>query len=210
MKKDDLFETVKSYTILSQERKNTLYKCAMSVVQNDIKGDFVECGTFNGGSAGIMCGVLQEMHADKRVWLFDSFEGLPNPTTFDVDSHGIKGEKGLFAGSEQKVRELLFEKLKIDEKQTQIIKGWFENTIPINSQRIKSISLLHLDGDFYESTKICLEYLFDKIESGGYLIIDDYGRWEGCKKAIDEFFNKRNIPLKFEKSDYTGRYYKRT
>ena len=209
MKKEELFDKVSSYTVLSQERKEALYRCAKEVIQNKVRGDLVECGVFNGGSAGILCGVLQDLQADNRIWLFDSFEGLPNPTKYDIDSHGTRGKKGLFSGSEQKVRELLFEKLKIKEKQVEIVKGWFEKTIPFYAPKIKSISLLHIDGDFYESTKICLEYLFDKIERGGYLVVDDYGRWKGCKKAVDEFFKSCGIPLKLAESDYTGRYYKK-
>jgi len=209
MKKEELFDKIGSYTVLSQERKEVLYRCTKEAIQNNVKGDIVECGVFNGGSAGILCGVLQDLGADNRIWLFDSFEGLPNPTKYDIDSHGTRGEKGFFSGSEQKVRELLFEKLKIKEKQVKIVKGWFNKTIPIYAPKIKSISLLHLDGDFYESTKVCLEHLFDKIESGGYLVIDDYGRWKGCKKAVDEFFKLHSITLKLAESDYTGRYYKK-
>lgn len=207
MEKEELFELIKGYTVLSKERKNALYDCARTVNSKNIVGDFVECGVFNGGSAGILGDIMSESEIERKLWLFDSFEGLPVPTEDDIDSHGEKGEKGLFAGSEEKVRKLIFDELGLQSKNVNIIKGWYEKTIPDFADNIDKIAVLHLDCDFYESVNICLENLFDKIQSGGFLVIDDYGRWIGCKKAIDKFFEKRGIKPDLHESDYTGRYY---
>lgn len=70
-------------------------------------------------------------------------------------------------------------------------KGWFQNTVPADKQNIKSIAILRLDGDWYDSTKVCIENLYDKVVPGGFVIFDDYGLYEGCKKAVDEFFESR-------------------
>ena len=209
LNKENLLELIKPYTVLSEERKNALYQCAESVNSNNIQGDFVECGVLNGGSAGILGGILLESNMNRKMWLFDSFEGLPEPSEADIDSHGEKGKKGLFTGSEEKVRELIFDKLKMSDKRVEIVKGWYEKTVPETEKRIDKIAVLHMDCDFYESVKICMNSLFDKIQSGGYLVIDDYGRWKGCKKAIDEFFMQRNIIPELSESDYTGRVYKK-
>ena len=71
--------------------------------------------------------------------------------------------------------------------------GWFQDTVPIASDKIESISLLRLDGDWYESTKVCLENLYDLVTEGGVIIVDDYGAYEGCKKAVDEFLLSRKL-----------------
>jgi len=134
---------------------------------------------------------------------------MTKPTEEDIDSHGEKGKKGEFSGSISKVKELLFEKIGLEQNQVEIIKGWYESTIPSSNVRISKIAVLHLDCDFYEPSKLCLNYFFNKIQKGGYLVIDDYGRWKGCKKAIDEFFAERGIKPNLKESDYTGRYYQK-
>jgi hypothetical protein len=83
------------------------------------------------------------------------------------------------------------------------VKGLVEDTLPNN--KIDKISLLRLDTDWYESTKIELEILFPKLVSGGILIIDDYGHWKGCQKAVDEYFDMIEYPAFFSRIDYTGR-----
>ena len=86
-----------------------------------------------------------------------------------------------------------------------IIKGWFQDTLPVNKP--ERIAVLRLDGDWYESTKVCLNELFDRVVNGGVIVIDDYGDWEGCKKAIDEFFEERKILPFLHHIDKGGRYF---
>lgn len=90
-----------------------------------------------------------------------------------------------------------------------ISKGWFQDTLPKDKEKIGKIALLRLDGDWYESTKCCLENLYDNVIIGGYIVLDDYGYWEGAKKALDEFFIKRKISPELIKIDYTGVYFKK-
>ena len=96
----------------------------------------------------------------------------------------------------------LFEKLKIVNYR--IIKGWFQDTLPQNIDKIGNIAILRLDGDWYESTKVCLEYLYDNVVEGGYILVDDYNFWPGCKKAVDEFFDNRKIFPNIIKVDLSG------
>ena len=97
----------------------------------------------------------------------------------------------------------------MQENKVNIIKGLFEETVPKSKDQIWKIALLHLDGDWYESTKVCIETLYDKVEKGGYIVVDDYGHWKGCKQAIDEFFKKRNITSKLNKVDYTRVFFRK-
>ena len=94
-------------------------------------------------------------------------------------------------------------------KKLYFVKGWFNNTIPIHKKSIGKIALLHLDCDWYESVKFCLEELYDNIIKGGFIIIDDYGHWKGCKKAVDEFIENRNLRIELGKIDYTGVYFRK-
>lgn len=84
--------------------------------------------------------------------------------------------------------------------------GWFQETLPVVGESIGPIAILRLDGDWYASTKVCLEYLFDEVVPGGIVIIDDYGAYEGCRRAVDEFLVSRNITGYLHNIDHTGRY----
>ena len=86
----------------------------------------------------------------------------------------------------------------------QLIKGKVEDTLP-GIMLPDSISLLRLDTDFYESTLHELKHLYPLLSKNGVLIIDDYGHWQGCKQAVDEYFDKENISLLLNRIDYTGR-----
>jgi hypothetical protein len=107
------------------------------------------------------------------------------------------------------VEEVFFNILKLDKKNIVISKGWFQDTLPKDREKIGKIAILRLDGDWYESTKCCLENLYDNVIIGGYIILDDYGHWEGAKKALDEFFIERKIRPELIKIDYTGIYFKK-
>ena len=108
------------------------------------------------------------------------------------------------------VQRLFFLKLKISPHDVVIRKGWFQNTLPIAKNEIGPITLLRLDGDWYESTKVCLENLYDKVIPGGYIIIDDYGHHEGCKIAVDEFLKNLSFPIELHPIvDSAGRYFQK-
>jgi hypothetical protein len=103
--------------------------------------------------------------------------------------------------SEEKAKNLIFKKLKLDGDKVHLVKGWFKDTIPLHKDDIGNIALLHLDCDWYESVKFCLATLYDRVVKNGIVIIDDYGYWKGCKKAFDEFIIKRNLSIELHKVD---------
>ena len=161
-----------------------------------VEGDIVECGVYNGGSAAMMA-APQVSNKVRHIWLFDSFEGLPLPTEDDGVYERENYHNGWCEGSIEKVKEI-FQSIDFPNQRLHITKGWFENTLPRETQKIRQIALLHIDADWYESVKICLETFYPKVSKGGYIVIDDYGKWEGCKKAVDEYLSGNNIRADFK------------
>ena len=200
--KRDLILKVRPYTMLSWRELSGLYDGAMAAHQDGLKGAFVELGVCNGGSAGILSSIAQK-DSCRPVWLFDSWQGLPEPGSDDVTCNGEMGEAGICLGSEQRVRELLFSTLGSPQICNFLIKGWFEDTVPLWKNKIGPISLLHLDGDWYSSIKLCLDEMFDQVVDGGFIFIDDYGYWAGARKAVDEFLAARGLTVEFHKVDST-------
>lgn len=188
-----LIRTVRAaspYTLMSYARLRTLWAVAGSI---RVPGAVVECGTYKGGSAA----VLARRALGRSLWLFDSWEGCPEPSAVDVDARGRSGRRGDFQASETEVRQLLFDTLAHDEDRIHLVRGWFDETIPSSKHLVGPIALLHLDGDWYESTFTCLSELYDLVVVGGVVIIDDYGEWSGCRKAADDFFAIEHVDPAF-------------
>ncbi|MEK7124198.1 MAG: TylF/MycF/NovP-related O-methyltransferase [Patescibacteria group bacterium] len=216
IEKISLFAKVFPYTMAGYKRLSNAYELASLVHKNDIKGDFAECGVWKGGTAASMAFVAEKLKSGRKTWLFDSFEGLPEPTKEDGDlaktysgnrTEGKMESIDKCVGPLEDAKKIFFEILKLNEKNVVIKKGWFRDTLPVSKNEIGKIAILRLDGDWYESTKVCLDNLYDKVASGGYIIIDDYGHWEGAKKATDEFLAKKGIKPDLVKIDYTGVYF---
>jgi len=196
---------VRGYTAVFVPRLVALYKLSEEINQRSVPGDIVECGVYNGGSAAIMASLCEKSPISRNVWLFDSFEGLPKPS--DKDGEEAPAYEGWCHGDLSKVKEVL-RKLRIPESRVHIVKGWFQDTFP--SAQIRDIAILHIDADWYESVKLCLEKFYDSVQPGGYIILDDYGDWEGCRIATDEFLKKRALDVKLIQVDYTGFYFQKT
>jgi hypothetical protein len=204
-KKIRLLFTVKPYSGLSYPRLAKIYELVKRIEYEQLEGTCVECGVWNGGSAGIVADRIRQ-NPLRHLWLFDSWEGLPDPLDIDRAPDGTLGEKGTSFGYQDKVEELLFQKLQTDPSRIHLVKGWFQDTFPEHIRKIGNIALLHLDCDWYESIKFCLEQLYDRVVDGGFIVIDDYGYWQGCKKAVDEFFEMRRIPETLQRIDDIGVY----
>lgn len=152
----------------------------------------------------------------RKLHLFDSFEGLPQPTIKDgisaaqysggVNSGELVSVHKCEANIES-VHEFLFDKIRINKKTIIFHKGWFQDTIPNLGTEVEKIAILRLDGDWYESTKVCLEHLYDRVSLGGVIILDDYFCWEGCRKATDEFRAARNITAPIIRIDIDSGYW---
>jgi hypothetical protein len=192
-----LLRQVKPYTMVGVPRLRTLYRLANRAIASGVPGAFVECGTCNGGSGAVLAQVAAR---DRRpVWLFDSFEGLPEPAPEDGES--ALGWTGGCLGQQAMVEEALkVVGARLDD--VHVVKGWFEDTLV--AAETGPIAVLHLDGDWYESTRQILSALYDRVDPNGFLAVDDYGHWPGCRRAVDEFFSERGLKPRIVKSDYTG------
>jgi len=199
---------VKPYTMLSYPRLSKLYEVASHLQKEGVNGDFVECGVWNGGSAAMLATAIKDAK-NRHLWLFDSWEGLPKPTEHDISYTAEQGKEGMALGYEERVRELLFHKLKLNCEMIHLVKGWFNDTLSLHKKYIGSIALLHLDCDWYSSVKCCLDELYDSITPGGFTFIDDYGHWRGCKRATDEFMKERGLKVDLAKIDYTAVYFQK-
>jgi predicted O-methyltransferase YrrM len=196
-----LYRKVRHYTMCSNSRLRNLHRGILQVLQEDIAGEIVECGCAKGGSAALMALALRRHGSRRQVWLFDTFEGLPPPTLEDPDYEIAISFTGEFVGTLQEV-EFLFKQHQL-LAQVRFVKGLFQDTL--SAADIPKIALLHIDGDWYESVKVCLETLYDKVTPGGIIQFDDYGYWKGARKAVDEFIAKRRISMPLQQIDYSGR-----
>lgn len=192
------------YTKASRERLTAFENALAYLDKNDIPGDVVECGVWQGGHI-----ILARLLSPKRkCWMFDTFDGMTAPGEHDGEKahsnwNAKNGEKWA-AVSVNTVMGNMMDEGVYDPDLIRFIKGDVRKTLRCYDLPEK-IALLHLDTDFYDSTKIELEVLWPRIVSSGVMIIDDYGHWPGCKKAVDEYFPMPNgWPLGYEKIDYTA------
>lgn len=183
-------------TLASTPRlKTTIY---LSKAALKLQGSFVETGVYRGGTTAIMMKLLMQFDKSRKLHAFDSFEGLPKPDSMDGDnSFGIKGVQGSINASLDEFISNLKTWNAWDDNIIQISKGYFNETLPAST--VKQIAFLRLDGDLFISTHDALVNLYAKLVPGGYIYIDDYGSFTGCRKAVDIFRTKNHI---FEKIHY--------
>lgn len=209
------YKKVRDFTMTSPQRIFALCEAVKYIHERNIEGDIVECGVWKGGSMMAVAEVLMHMRdMDRNLYLFDTFEGMPPPTDNDIDIAGQSAQK-LLSDSDKAVSESIWCNASLDAVQSAIfstgypeskihfVKGMVEHTIPAAAP--DKIALLRLDTDWYESTKHEMEYLFPRLMRGGVLIIDDYGHWQGARKAVDEYIEQMNVKLLLNRIDYTGR-----
>ena len=201
-----LFFKINSYTLLQIPRLNAIYFFTNAIDSFRIEGDIVECGVWNGGSAAIMAYVSNNSIYKRKIWLFDSFLGLPPPTAKDTAKAFKRYFPGMCSGSRRRVEEIL-SALKIFPVRTYIVEGWFADTFP--KARVERIAILHIDADFYESVKLSLEKFYPAVQRGGYIVLDDYGTWEGCKAAADEFLTQQTQPINLMRIDKNAYYFRK-
>lgn len=196
------------YSMVPAARLRLLYDLSKKIITEDVPGSIVECGTYNGGSAALMAYAQLRLSGERDLWLFDSFEGLPPPTENDGSYERENYYKGWCGGTAEKVEEIL-KTIKFPRERLHIVKGWFENTFPREASKVKPIALLHVDADWYESVKICIETFYPMVSSGGYIVFDDYGTFSGCKKALHEYLDTHHIEVELQTRDNVGVYFKK-
>lgn len=187
------------YSMGGKKALENAFELTAKAERNNIPGSLVECGVAEGGTAAMIALTSRELGKTVRPkWFFDSYEGLPEPTAEDYEGGKVGNfirplPKGACLGTIEQVGELMFDTLKFPKDEVTLVKGWFQDTVPVKRDAVGQIAVLRLDGDWYESTKVPLENFYDNVSPGGYVIIDDYATCFGSRKAVDEFFAERNI-----------------
>ncbi len=194
-------------TMIGVARLDNLQSCIEDVVKQGVPGDLIETGVWRGGASVFMRGVLRALDAsDRRLWVADSFRGLPRPDdryAADAgDGHHRFSELAVPLGV---VREN-FRRYGLLDAQVQFLPGWFRDTLP--GLRDERWALIRLDGDMYESTMDALEALYPQLSVGGYVIVDD-GSLAPCRAAVDDFRRRYGIEDPIEWIDWTGFYWRR-
>lgn len=198
-----IVHSVMPYSLVGSSGLEATYDAATAVITGNVPGDFVECGVAQGGCSALMAMVAKADPSGRRMWLFDSFQGIPDPTAEDFgEGKGVTGEhirplvRGSCLGTKSMVESVLFSRFQLSREMVCMVEGWFQDTLPLYKDRVGPISVLRLDGDWYESTLCCLHNLYDCVSPGGYIIIDDYGSCFGCKKAVHEFLDGNGIQVR--------------
>jgi len=198
------FRTVRPYSLLSNLNLFFLQELAQRLDREEIAGNFVECGVYRGGSAGILGYEAIRSKFQRKLWLYDSFAGMPE--AMEKDDDYSKTLKGTCLGSENQTRRIL-RRLNVPETQYTIIAGLFEDTLP-QAEKTK-IALLHIDCDFYNPVKLSLEIFYESVESGGYVVLNDYGHFQGSRLATDEFIRNLNLELHLVQIDKDAYYFQK-
>ncbi len=209
---EKIYSHIKLHTMLGRDRLVSLFTIAKKCCEHDLPGNFVECGVAAGGSSALLAWVIKTYSKRPRVlYCFDTFEGMPDPTIEDSHASTPANDTGWGAGTCAAPMQSL---LDISDKLgvADIIrptKGLFKNTLPQKSNEIGQIALLHMDGDWYESTLDILENLYEQVLPRGYIQVDDYGHWDGCKKALHEYESKLDLKFDLHRIDNTGVWFRK-
>src|SRR4051794_6866027 len=209
-----IFEKVKNNTMTSAERIYSLVEAVKYIERNNIAGNIVECGVWKGGSMMAVAETLKYLNSTNReLYLYDTYEGMSEPTEHDKTWYGESASTLLSDADKEKNLVWAYSALDTVKKgmgstnyptdKIKYVKGKVEETIPVTMP--ESIALLRLDTDWYESTAHELIHLFPLLKKGGVLILDDYGHWQGARKAVDEYIEQNKIQILLNRIDETGR-----
>lgn len=208
-----LVARVDAYTMTSLERRASLLGAIDHLVKHRVAGDIVECGVWRGGSTMLAAWALQARGDTARhLYLYDTFEGMNEPTEADLS---VSGESARSQLARTAQGEGVWCEASLDDVTANLaltgypadrmhfVQGQVEQTLP--AMMPERIALLRLDTDWYESTRHELEHLYPRVVEGGILIVDDYGHWQGARRAVDEYFAALGVPVFLHRIDYTAR-----
>lgn len=211
----EFYARASDFTMTSVERMYALYQACRHISDAKIAGEVVECGVWRGGSSMLAAMTLDARSDHRELWLYDTFEGMPPPTDHDQKWDGTTAAAALDASPRMPDADNDWAYAPLETVRAAMVStgypsdrvhykvGRVEQTIPRSVP--DRIALLRLDTDWYESTRHELTHLYPRLVAGGILIIDDYGWWQGARKAVDEYFaTVSNRPL-LSRIDFTGR-----
>lgn len=196
-------------TMVGLRRLDNVEHCVQEVIRDRVPGDLLEAGVWRGGTAIFMRAALASLgEADRRVWVADSFQGLPKP-----DARAFPADAGLdltgFSELAVGVHEVRanFSKYGMLDDRVEFLPGWFKDTLA--SAPIEQLAILRLDGDLYESTIDALDALYPKLAVGGYCIVDDYGALAACRRAVHHYRERHGVTEPLHAIDWCGAYWRR-
>ena len=197
-------------TMIGIKRLDNISACLQSILRDGVPGDVIETGVWRGGACIFMRAILAAAgDTTRKVWVADSFEGLPKATAAADLSNDVSRAASAMTYLRVSLEDVQanFKKYGLLDEQVQFLKGWFKDTLP--AAPIQQLSLIRLDGDMYESTMDAISNLYPKLSRGGFLIVDDYGTWPTCKMAIDEYRARFDITDPIMKIDKGGVFWQR-
>lgn len=195
----------KAYTMIGLKRLTNIEYCANQVVKDKIEGDFIECGVWRGGACIFMKHLCNELKLDKKIYVADSFCGLPKPDMkYPQDLGDLHYTYDFLKVSQQQVEDN-FKQFELLDDSVIFVKGWFCDTLHKIDTKF---SVLRVDGDMYSSTMDALNGLYDKLSPGGFIIIDDYAL-SGCQNAVNDFRKLKQIQEPISMVDWTGAYWRK-
>jgi hypothetical protein len=209
----ELCRRVGPYTMTTPPRLYALVRAVEYVAARDVPGAVVECGVWRGGS--MMAAALTLLRlgkTERELYLFDTFSGMTAPTDEDVKRSGERAADLLAVETEDAdiwaiaslddVRDAVLG-VGYPPERIHFVEGRVEETVPAHAP--EEIALLRLDTDWYASTKHELVHLYPRLTSGGVLILDDYGYWQGARRAVDEYVSQNELTLLLNRIDNTAR-----
>ncbi|SBW22332.1 Mycinamicin III 3''-O-methyltransferase [Candidatus Protofrankia californiensis] len=198
-----------AHTMVGAKRLDNLQECMEVILRDQVPGDLIETGVWRGGSCILMRGILAAHGVtDRRVWVADSFSGLPEPEPelYPADRGDRHHTVTDLAVSLAEVKEN-FRRYGLLDDQVIFLPGWFSDTLP--GAPIERLALMRLDGDMYSSTIEALTTLYPKLSEGGFCIIDDFGAVEGCRRAVEDFRSAKKIDAPLKRIDACGAFWRR-
>lgn len=205
-------DKIRPLTMVGVESLVDLSLQVQQVLACNIPGNFVECGVWRGGASFLIAELLRQAGVtDRKVWLFDSFEGLPPPQEIDGPA-ALAFTKNTTTPSYHDNCRASFEEVQRAATElglasyTEFVKGWFDVSLPNYRGRIGTIALLRIDCDWYSSVHCCLNNLYDQVADRGFILLDDYYAWDGCAIAVHEFLGKRGLADRIESMPSEGCY----
>ncbi|HXI85295.1 MAG TPA: TylF/MycF family methyltransferase [Verrucomicrobiae bacterium] len=191
-------------TMIGMERLNNVQQLVGNVLKYSIPGDLVECGVWRGGCTIFMRALLALFSDNcRRVWVCDSFQGLPKPDAerYPADAGDRHHELAPYLGVSLREVKDNFRRYEMLDDRVKFVEGWFADSLP--AAPIDKIAVLRIDGDMYGSTWEALTALYPKVSEGGYVIVDDYAL-KGCRAAVDDFREQNGMVKDLEVIDWTG------
>lgn len=198
---------LRAHTMIGKKRLENIRDLFVEIVRDDVPGDLIETGVWRGGACIYMKALVETFNQKRKVYVADSFEGLPNPDArYPADANPEWVElRPLLAVSLEEVREN-FKKYNLLDDDVIFVKGFFEHSL--SQVSAKALAMLRLDGDMYSSTIQVLDQLYERVSNGGFIVIDDF-HLDACRAAIHDFRVARNIQAPIIPIDWAGAYWRK-